>query len=143
MTVAYINEQTPFGSVRKYVIQAESVEEAIKQLTPLTREAKVQQVNKLARDLYGPALYTIPEETLLQMIIDTNKRGSGQTTAKALSYLVEAIQNPGKAVYTQHDHGDFPRNNKIMLNRVQELAEKLEFKYLVFRQASCTVTYEI
>lgn len=107
------------------------------------RQYLQSKINKLALGIPGYAAYlmALPTEKLEEVL--KNNPCSGKTTAKALEHIVKAIQNPGVSVELVHDQGTSEAHGRFMRQRVGELIDQLEFKFLVIGHIRNTLTFEI
>lgn len=108
------------------------------------RKLLESKINKLARSIpmYAERLMSMSTDKL-EAVLQKNPC-SGKTTAVALEYIVRAIRNPGVPIALIHDHsGDPTCIDSTLWRLVEELINKLGFKFFVTDAVKNTLTYEI
>lgn len=68
------------------------------------------------------------------------ERRTGRSTALALKYIAEAIENPRQPVQIR-DHHDVLRAHRDLFERVREMVRQLGLEHMVFREHGNTVTF--
>lgn len=102
------------------------------------------KLNKMQQYVYGERASSLDRESLKNFV--ENKRGMGNTTAQAMSQVVETIRNPNKPIKLVPDHGDSaaifnaPGGYRFV---VQQIIDKLDLKFMVIRNAERTLTFEV
>jgi hypothetical protein len=125
------------------LLNASTEAEFREQFEKVMTEKFAPKLNKMQTWLYGNRVYSLTREQIKDIV--ENGRGMGNTTAQALQDILQAIKTPNKPVYLLHDHGAnssaFQRQEYRRV--VQNLIDKLEFKFMVIREHNQTLTFEV
>ena len=70
-----------------------------------------------------------------------NRRRTGKSTALAFKAISEAMENPLQPVKIK-DHIDRYPANKLLLERTNNIIEKVGLKGFIFNKAENTITYD-
>lgn len=125
-----------------FYVEANSFDEAIQILKEQERNQLMSKASVLQLENYGyERLKALPIETL-RAIVEEN-RGTGKTTAHALRLIAEAMSHPNEPVAIIHDHFDNYINNRYMARLINNLIDKLGFKFLEINYASLKLVYKI
>ena len=73
--------------------------------------------------------------------LSEQNRGTGRTTRLAMMFLLDALGNPGKLVYTG-DHHFTKGANENLLHVMQEITKRLELERLKFDRHRMTVVFD-
>ncbi|MGD1831012.1 MAG: hypothetical protein ACPKM1_15735 [Spirochaetaceae bacterium] len=75
-------------------------------------------------------------------VVDLQTRRRGRSTALAFRALADAISRPGEWVTIQ-DHHPSILASRILFDRVQEIARKLELRLIEFKRAGLQIRFNL
>jgi hypothetical protein len=99
------------------------------------------KLNKLAKFIYSESYLNGASDETLKKMVELNSC-SGKTTSLAFSFISKAMAAPNVPVVVIEEI-DVPRRNQQLLEVIEEIVEKLDYKFFEFDYLAKTVTFEI
>ena len=127
-----------------YTFVADTTDELIIEMKKFIEDNEIL-FNKMQKHIYGDRLNSLPREQKQKII--SEYRGTGNTTRQALKQIIEAGENPNVPIRLKHDHAGADGFSYGMrggyLCLVQNLIDKLEFKFYELNRSTGTLTFKI